>query len=81
MYDYTGAEGGTHSLTCGALWRTVVARHNGMASAWCRAFSRCGVACALELHVQQLPEFKRAAGLAALPAREETTTIWLAMCS
>ena len=67
--------GGTQSPICGALWRTVVARHNGMAQAWCRAFSRCGVACALEPHVQQLPKFQRAAGLRALPARDETTTI------
>ena len=66
---------GMHSLLCGALWRTVVARHNGMAQAWCRAFSRCGIACAVEVHVQQLPKFKRAAGLRALPARKGTTTI------
>ena len=68
--------GGTHSLICGALWRIVVARHNGMAQAWCRAFSHCGVARALEPHVQQLPKFKRAAGLRALrAARDDTTTI------
>ena len=67
--------GATHSLICGALWRTVVARHNGMAQAWCRAFSQCSVACALEPHVQQLPKVKRAAGLWALPARDNTTTI------
>ena len=67
--------GGTHSLICGALWRMVVARHNGMAQAWCGAFSRCGVACALEPHVQQLPKYKRAAGRRALPTRDETTTI------
>ena len=67
--------GGTHSLICGALWRTVVARHNGKVQAWCRAFSRCGVACALEPHLEQLPQFKRAAGLRALPDRDETTTI------
>ena len=67
--------GGTHSLICGALWRTVVAPRNGMAQAACRALSRFGVACALEPHVQQLPKFKRAAGLRALPARDDTTTI------
>ena len=67
--------GGTQSLNYGALWRIVDVLHNGMAQAWCRAFSRCGVACALKPHVQQLPKFKRAAGFRSLSARSETTTI------
>ena len=54
--------GGTHSLICGALWRMAVDRHDGIAQARCRAFSRCGVACALEMHVRQLPRVQRAAG-------------------
>ena len=53
----------------------MVARHNGMAQACCRAFSRCGVTCAVDPHVQQLPKFKCATGLRALPARDDTTTI------
>ena len=41
----------------------------------CRGFSCCCVACDLEPHVQQLPQFKLASGPRAHPAREESTTI------
>ena len=56
--------------TLNHLWSTVADDGRpGMAQAWCRAFSRCGVACALELHVQQLPKCKRTAGTRPLNAR------------
>lgn len=67
--------GGTNPRVCGGRWRTVVARNNGMAQAWCRSFSVCGVTCALDPHEKQLPMFPRAAGLRALPAHQDTTTI------
>ena len=36
------AAGGTHSLFCGALWHTVVARQNGLTEAWLRIAARKG---------------------------------------
>ena len=61
--------GGTHALVCGALWHTVVARHNMMVDAWRRLFPRAGISSSLEPHVRQLPQRLRAAGLPVLPSR------------
>ena len=61
------AAGGTHALVCGALWHTVVARHNMMVDAWRRVFARAGISSSLEPHVKQLPQRLRVAGL-PLPA-------------
>ena len=61
--------GGTHALVYGALWHTVVARHNVMVDAWRRVFSRAGISSSLEPHVKQLPQLLRAVGLPVLPSR------------
>ena len=63
------AAAGTHALVCGALWHTVVARHNIMVDAWRRVFTRAGVSSSLEPHVKQLPQRRRAAGLPVRPSR------------
>ena len=42
------AAGGTHALVGGALWHTVVARHNMIADAWHRVFARAGISASLE---------------------------------
>ena len=63
------AAGGTHSLICGALWHTVVARHNAMTEAWLRIAARGGIAVTREPHVKQLPQRPHAMGLPALPTR------------
>ena len=44
------AGGRTHSLICGALWHTVVARHNAFTEAWLRIAALRGNAAARELH-------------------------------
>ena len=62
------AAGGTHALVWGALWHTVVARHNMMVDAWRRVFARAGISSSLEPHVTQLPQRLRAAGLPVLPS-------------
>ena len=61
------AAGVTHSLICGALWHTVVARHNALTEAWLRIAARGGIAATREPHVQQLPQRPHATGLPALP--------------
>ena len=61
--------GDTHSLICGALWHTVVARHNALTEAWLRIAARTGIAAACEPHVKQLPQRDHATGPPALPNR------------
>lgn len=51
--------GGTHSPTCGALWHTVVARHQ----AWLRIAARSRINAIREPHVRQLLQQSRAIGL------------------
>ena len=63
------AAGGTHFLICGALWHTVVARHNALTEARLRIAARGGIAATREPHVKQLPQRPRATGLPALPTR------------
>ena len=63
------AAGSTHSLICGALWHTVVARHNALTEAWLRIAARGGIFATREPHVIQLPKQPRAKGLPALPTR------------
>ena len=63
------AAGGTHALVSGALWHTVVARHNIMVDAWRRVFARAGISSSMETRVKQLPQRLRAAGLPVLPSR------------
>ena len=65
------AAGATHALICGALWHTVVARHNMMLDAWrsCRLFARAGISSSLDPHVKQLPHTLRAAGVPVCPSR------------
>ena len=63
------AAGGTHARVCGALWHTVVARHNMMVDAWRRFFARAGISTSLEPHMKQLPQRLRAADLPVLPSR------------
>ena len=54
------AAGGTHSLICGALWHTVVARHNALTEAWLRIGARRGAAATREPHVKERPPRPRA---------------------
>ena len=63
------AAGGTHSLICGALWHTVVARYNSLTEAWLRIAGCSRIAATCEPHVKQLPHLPRAMGLLALPNR------------
>ena len=57
----------THAMVCGALWHTVVARHNMKVDAWRRVFARAGISSSLEPHAKRLPQKLRAAALPALP--------------
>ena len=61
------AAGGTHSLICGALWHTVVARHNAMTQASLRIAARGRIAATREPYVKQLAQQPCAVGLPALP--------------
>ena len=63
------AAGGPHSLLCGALWHTVVARHDALTEAWLRIAARGGIAATREPNVKQLPQRLCAMGLPALPTR------------
>ena len=67
------AASGTHSLICGALWHTVVARHNALTEAWLYIAARGGTAATREPHVKQLPQRPHAMGLTALPTRPPPT--------
>ena len=48
--------GGTHSLTCVALWHTVVARHNALTETWLCIAARGRVTATCEPRVKQLPQ-------------------------
>ena len=65
----SAAAGGTHSLICGALWHTVVARHNALTEAWLYIAARGGIAASCKPHMKQLPQRPRAMGFPALPTR------------
>ena len=65
------AASGTHSLICGALWHTVVARHNALTEAWLRLAACGGIAATRDPHVKQLPQRPHTMGLPALPTRPQ----------
>ena len=48
------AAGGTHSLVCGVVWHTVVARHNALTEVRLGVAAHGGIAATRRLHVQQL---------------------------
>ena len=58
---------------CGALWHTVVARHNALTEAWLSIAPRGGIAATRTPHVKQLPQRPRAMGFPALPNRPPPT--------
>ena len=69
------AGGGTHSLICGALWHTVVARHNALTKAWLRIAARGGIAATREPLVKYLPHRPRwLPGMAVRKARRAIRT-------
>ena len=78
-------QGVIHALVCGALWHTVVARHNMMVDAWRGTFSGAGISSSQAPHVKQLPQRLRAASLRELPSEpsgshpRDSKTTWAAL--
>ena len=63
------AAGGTHALVCGALWHTVVTRHNMTVSAFRRDCFRARAGISSSLHTRSSSQRLRAAGQPVIPSR------------